>query len=185
MVKQVKRPTAGKPDKQKKPKKTKVTDNRIPKVSKPTKEKRKHPEFGTSKLEQDFAKNFLDKLGVKYIWQFEAKEIKRFFDFYLPESRVIIEFNGSYFHADPRIYEGKTLTNTQKRSQKVDQYKKAWADLHGIPIIYVWEKDVNENPQGVMQMLKEKLRIRDAEMDMKREKIKRHVNKLNKDLKKE
>ena len=81
MVKQVKRPTAGKPDKQKKPKGKKVTDNRIPKVSKPTKEKRKHPEFGTSKLEQDFAKNFLDKLGVKYIWQFEAKEIKRFFDY--------------------------------------------------------------------------------------------------------
>ena len=184
-MKQVKRPTAQVEKQKKSTRRKKTVDSRLPKLSKPMKGKKEHPDFGTSKAEINFGHDFLDKLGIKYIWQFEAVEIKRFFDFYLPESRVIIEFNGSYFHADPRIYEGKTLTNTQKRSQKVDQYKKAWADLHGIPIIYVWEKDVNENPQGVMQMLKEKLRIRDAEMDMKREKIKRHVNKLNKDLKKE
>ena len=100
MVKQVKRPTAGKPDKQKKPKKTKVTDSRIPKVSKPTKEKRKHPEFGTSKLEQDFAKNFLDKLGVNYIWQFEAKEIKRFFDYYIIDSQILIEIDNDNCHSN-------------------------------------------------------------------------------------
>ena len=31
---------------------------------------RVHPKFGTSKLEQDFAEQFLDTLGVDYIWQF-------------------------------------------------------------------------------------------------------------------
>ena len=39
------------------------------------------PKYGTSKLELDFARDFLDKLGVKYIYQYEAKDIGRFFDF--------------------------------------------------------------------------------------------------------
>ena len=36
------------------------------------KKQRKHPLYGTSKLEEDFARDFLDKLGVKYIYQFET-----------------------------------------------------------------------------------------------------------------
>ena len=94
-MKQVSRVT-NKPVKKKTAQK-KVLDGKLPKMAKPMKEKgqRKHPQFGTSKLEIDFAKNFLDKLGVKYTWQFEAKEIKRFFDYYLPEHNLIIEVNGS------------------------------------------------------------------------------------------
>jgi hypothetical protein len=41
--------------------------------------KKPHPKYGTSKLEEKFAKEFLDKLGVKYETQFEAKDIKRFY----------------------------------------------------------------------------------------------------------
>lgn len=38
---------------------------------------RRHPKYGTSKLEDKFAKEFLDKLGVPYERQFEAKEIRK------------------------------------------------------------------------------------------------------------
>ena len=61
------------------------------------KKTKKKPLFGTSKLEEDFARDFLDKLGVKYIWQFEAKDIKRWFDFYLPEHNLLIEIDGGYW----------------------------------------------------------------------------------------
>ena len=40
--------------------------------------KKKHKDYGTSKLEEKFAKNFLDKLGIKYVYQYEAKSIGRF-----------------------------------------------------------------------------------------------------------
>ena len=55
-------------------KKGKLINNKKPKVKtrlrKPDgKLERVHPKFGTSKLEQDFAEQFLDKLGVKYIRQ--------------------------------------------------------------------------------------------------------------------
>lgn len=43
--------------------------------------KNKKQKYGTSQLERDFARDFLDKLGLKYIYQYEASDIKRFFDF--------------------------------------------------------------------------------------------------------
>ena len=61
-----------------------------------TKKQRKHPLFGTSKLEEDFARDFLDKLGLKYVYQFET-DIGRWFDFYLPEHNLLIEVDGGYW----------------------------------------------------------------------------------------
>lgn len=73
-----------------------VKKNKIDKVSKPKKtlktvvnKKKKHPQYGTSKLEEDFAKEFLDKLGVKYVYQFEAKDIGRFYDFRIKDGPII------------------------------------------------------------------------------------------------
>lgn len=156
-------------------KKRKTTDKRLPPKQKVRKE-RKHQDFGTSMAEQNFARDFLDKLGVEYIWQYEAKEIGRFFDYYLPKYRVLIEFQGSYWHGDKRIYEKKYLNPTQKHSQRVDEEKRKWALLHGIPLIEVWEKDVNEHPEKILQMLSERLRIQGDIIDKRNEKNKRHVN---------
>lgn len=62
--------------------------------------KRRHPKYGTSKLEDRFAKEFLDRLGLKYIRQYEAKDIKRFYDFAVKSSNgavVLIEIDGDYW----------------------------------------------------------------------------------------
>ena len=64
--------------------------------------KRKHPQYGTSKLEEYFAKNFLDKLGVEYQYQFEAKDIGRFYDFFIPNSDgsyggLLLEVDGDFW----------------------------------------------------------------------------------------
>ncbi len=71
--------------------------NKVVKKKVAAKKQRKQPLFGTSKLEEDFARDFLEKLEVKYIYQFEAKDIKRWFDFYLPEHNLIIEIDGGYW----------------------------------------------------------------------------------------
>ena len=71
--------------------------NKIVKRKVATKRTKKKPLFGTSKLEEDFARDFLDKLEVKYVYQFEAKEIGRWYDFYLPEHNLIIEVDGGYW----------------------------------------------------------------------------------------
>lgn len=118
-----------------------------------TPKERKHPEYGTSNLERYFAKEFLDKLGVKYDTQFKAESIGRYYDFYIPSANLIIEIDGSYWHSDPRLYEGKELTPTQKKNKRVDKSKDKWAREHRIPLIRIWEYDINHNPQKVMNEL--------------------------------
>lgn len=153
------------------PKGKKVTPTKKKKVQRG---KRKHPQYGTSKLEEYFASEFLDKLGVEYVYQFEAKDIGRFFDFYLPKSNLIIEIDGDYFHGNPAIYSEKELRGHQKRAQRVDEYKTKWALMHGIPIIRFWESDIRKNPKKVMDALKEELNIQNRKNLLREDKRKRH-----------
>lgn len=122
------------------------------------KTKRKHQEYGTSKLEERFAKEFLDKLGVEYQYQYKAVTIGRYFDFRIMPHGPIIEIQGGYWHGDKRLYEEKDLNRTQKRNIKVDEYKKKWCQANGIKLIYLWEKDINETPLKVMEYLKKQLK---------------------------
>ena len=196
----VKKARVNQPTKDSKPKKTKVTKEKannkqvVYKSQKivPTKEntikegfirrndtpkERKHPEFGTSKLEEKFAKNFLDKIGIEYDYQFKAESIGRYYDFYIPSANIIIEVNGGYWHSDPRLYEGKELTPTQKKNKRVDADKKKWADWHKIPIYYFWEKDINETPLKVFETLK-------GIINVETEKYNKIIEKKNRPIKK-
>lgn len=137
-----------------------------------------HQKYGTSKLEEDFAKNFLDRLGVKYVYQFEAKDIGRFYDFYLPSHNLIIEVDGGYYHSDPRVVNENKLNPMQKHNRRVDEYKNKWALAHGIPIMRIWEKDIREAPDKVLKELKERLYIEDKKVTLTEKKNKRHINKI-------
>ena len=125
-------------------------------------------EYGTSQLERDFAHNFLEKNGIKFIYQFEAKEIKRYFDFAIISNGIgglimegqesyisfLIEIDGSYFHADPRVVGEKKLNSMQKHSQFVDKLKDQYAGMHCIPLLRIWEYDIRHNPDLVLENLR-------------------------------
>lgn len=145
---------------------------------KPKRQKKKKISVGTSKLETDFAHDFLDKLGVQYIWQFEAKDIKRWYDFYLPKHNLIIEIDGGYWHSDPRLVNQNELNNIQKHNKRVDEYKNKWALMHGIPIMRIWEKDIRENPKTVLNELKERLKLQNDKQEKLLEMKKRHNNNI-------
>ena len=134
--------------------------------------KKPHPKYGTSKLEKKFAKDFLEKLGIRYEEQFEAKDIKRFYDFYLPDYRTLVEVDGSWFHSYGLIYE--EMNPMQKRNVRVDEIKNEWAALHGYPLIRIWEHDINENPEKVLDMLRERLGVEMEKLIIKENKKKRH-----------
>ena len=134
--------------------------------------KKPHPKYGTSKLEKKFAKEFLEKLGIKYEEQFEAKDIKRFYDFYLPDYRTLVEVDGSWFHSYGLIYE--EMNPMQKKNARVDEIKNEWAALHGYPLIRIWEHDINEKPEKVLNMLRERLGIEMEKLIIKENKKKRH-----------
>lgn len=147
-------------------------------IKKKAKRKKKSLCVGTSKLETDFARDFLDKLGVEYIWQFEAKDIKRWYDFYLPKHNLIIEIDGGYWHSDPRIVDEQHLNPTQKHNKRVDEYKNKWALMHGIPIMRIWEKDIRETPIKVLECLKSRLQIEAHKVEVIHNKKRRNINKI-------
>lgn len=134
--------------------------------------------YGTSKLEADFAREFLDKLKVKYIYEYEAKDIGRFYDFavtlydnvdFIMEDKhgitcikqdgqnvpiaFLIEIDGSYFHSDPRVVNERNLNPMQKHNKVVDFIKTRWCGLHGIPLLRIWEHDIRNNPKKVFEEL--------------------------------
>ena len=113
--------------------------------------KKPHPKYGTSKLEKKFAKEFLEKLGIKYEEQFEAKDIKRYFDFKL-DGRILIEVDGSYWHSYGKVYE--EMNPIQKRNARVDEIKNKWAHSNGYKLIRIWEHDINNNPQKVFEVIR-------------------------------
>ena len=137
--------------------KRKTAKVKVTSLSKEVKKKKPHPKYGTSKLEDYFAENFLNVLGVKYVRQYEAKEIGRFYDFKI-ENGPILEINGSYWHGDKRIYEEKDLNSVQKKNIYIDNLKRRWAENNGIEIYYFWEKDIHENPEQILLTLKEILK---------------------------
>lgn len=49
------------------------------------------------------------------------------------------------------------MNPTQKRNKRVDKEKDHWALINGIPILRIWEHDINKNPKKVIKMLKEEL----------------------------
>ena len=171
-----------------------VTKNRGTSINKNKSKKRtalkpkttkKAVRIGTSKLEEDFARDFLDKLGVKYIYQFEAKDIGRFYDFAIilnnemtNGSILLIEIDGGYYHSDPRLVKESEMNPMQKHNKRVDKHKDEWALMHGIPLMRIWEKDIRENPKMVMEELKKRLYIQDKKVTITEKKNKRHINKI-------
>lgn len=89
-------------------------------------------------LEARFAK-LLDAAGVGYRWQFPLGPYA--YDFLLPD-RLLVEVHGTYWHADPRVYEGKILTPDQRRNRLHDIDKMLFAAGRGYRLKVVWEADL-------------------------------------------
>lgn len=145
-----------------------IKNKNIKPVTKKTssvKRKRKHKEYGTSKLEEKFARDFLDKLKINYVYQFKAESIGRYYDFYLPDNQLLIEVDGDYYHSRGLVYE--EMSPMQKKNRRVDKQKDHWALINGIPILRIWEGDINKHPEKVMEMLKERLYLSKEEKEIK------------------
>ena len=137
--------------------------------------KRPHPKYGTSKLEDRFAKEFLDRLGYTYVRQYEAKDIGRFYDFAVKQSNgaiILIEVDGTFYHGYGLVHEDKSPM--QKHNEWVDKVKDQWAAEHGIPLIRIWEHDINDKPSEVLKLLKKRIGDETKKQDKKNDKAKRH-----------
>jgi very-short-patch-repair endonuclease len=110
----------------------------------------------TSKLEKTFS-NILDLLDIKYDKFFYAKEIKAFYDFYIPEFNTIIEVDGDFWHCNPLKYPIPQY-ETQKKNLIRDKEKEKWLIDNGYKLLRFWEDDINNNIKSVKQILLENVK---------------------------
>lgn len=113
------------------------------------------PAITESNLEKRFAKEFLDPLKLEYVHQWEAKGIGRWYDYYIPEAKLLIEVDGDYWHGFG-LTEGE-MGPIQIKAKQADMAKELWAMEHGIALIRFWEHDINNNSKKVMKLLKSAL----------------------------
>lgn len=86
----------------------------------------------------------LDEEKIKYE---NEKQYKYYtVDIYLPDSNLIIEIMGDYFHANPLKYSKENLDQIQLKNVKKDKSKHTYIKrYYNINILYLWEDDINTN----------------------------------------
>lgn len=75
------------------------------------------------------------------------------FDIYLEEFNIIIEVNGGYWHCDSRLY-NKIAYEVQLNRIIQDKKKRTFINTQGIPVLYLWELDINNNPLLCEKLIK-------------------------------
>ena len=70
-------------------------------------------------------------------------------------NKKIIEFNGDYWHMNPKIYKANDINKTKKlTAQEVwdfDKRKMECAEEHGYKLLYIWESEYNESRSAVIK----------------------------------
>lgn len=99
--------------------------------------------------------NLLQENNIKY----EREKVYDYYavDNYLPECNGIIEVMGDYWHTSPLRYnENKYLINElQQKQLHRDKIKYSYITNHySIPILYLWETDINQNPNLCIALIK-------------------------------
>lgn len=113
--------------------------------------------YRPSKLEKTFS-NILDLLDIKYQGSFYAPPIKAFYDFYIPNTKILIEVDGDFWHTNPLKYPDGPKAKCQIKNQFRDQEKTQWAKENGYKLLRFWEYDINNNIKQVKQTLLENLK---------------------------
>ena len=73
---------------------------------------------------------------------------------FLVGQNLVIEMNGTFVHADPRIFKDSDLSDFQRANRKRDIQKIAWLREHGYEVLEIWEKDLEEHPRRCKKILK-------------------------------
>ena len=111
-------------------------------------------------LEDEICK-FIDTLSTEYQKNnrilLHGKEI----DLYFPKLNKAIEIQGTYWHADPRIYDktyyNKAKNMTAEEIWNYDLNKKQLIESLNINVIYIWEEDWVNDQENVKIKIKDYL----------------------------
>ncbi len=92
---------------------------------------------------QKMINDLLDEMNIKYIGEYNCKYY--LVDHYLSDYHLMIEVQGDFWHCSP-LLSNKSNTSGIKGNLIKDKRKHTYIkNKYGIEILYLWEKDINEN----------------------------------------
>jgi DNA mismatch endonuclease, patch repair protein len=110
-----------------------------------------------TKLEQAM-EDALKKYDIHYVTQY--KYTIGFMDFYVPDSNIAVFVDGSYWHADPRIFQAENMLFFGKTAQWVwqkDLRQVNYLKSQGYTVLRFWEKEVYENVDDCIKIIQKKV----------------------------
>ena len=75
-------------------------------------------------------------------------------DFWLPDHGLVVECQGTYFHADPARYAGRRLTAEQRRKRSRDEALAQYVERAGLRLLVLWEEDLTARPEACRERLR-------------------------------
>jgi len=90
---------------------------------------------------------------------------RKFFDFILEDSKILIEVQGDFWHADPKKYKADDKLHFPrglifaKEVWNKDEEKKLIAEEQGYKVIYIWSNEIkNQSIESIKNILLSKLK---------------------------
>lgn len=103
-----------------------------------------------SKTEANIVKE-LQKKG--YVVKHSFKLGRKIYDIYIPDLNMLIEYNGDYWHCNPKKYKADyfnvKINKTAKEIWARDAEKKLLAEQNGYNFLTIWESDY-KNSKGII-----------------------------------
>lgn len=120
-----------------------------------------NPSF-TSKLETRCS-SILTKMSLSYVYQFWIN--RKSYDFRINKTNIIIEVQGDYWHANPKLYREDDIISypegfkKAKEIWKRDKKKENEARRYGYIVIYLWESDfLSCNDEELSKFIERKIK---------------------------
>lgn len=106
---------------------------------------------------------YLEKNNIPHECQYVVNN-KFCVDFYIPDSGVIIEALGDYWHANPLKYSESNMNKLQQKNKHRDKARFAYLKACGYVVFPIWEHDVNTNIDSAMQPFMEYIGTRTTDI---------------------
>ena len=111
--------------------------------------RKNHDTINTSNISNNLIKEIREYCNVEAEFQLGR------YSYDIRKNNNLIEFNGDYWHANPKIYDD-TFTNsvsnlTAKEIHDKDAKKIDYAKANGYNILVIWESDYKEDPEGTIK----------------------------------
>ena len=93
-------------------------------------------------------------MGISFETQYYLKDLHHYCDVYIPFKNIIIEFQGDYWHGNPKKYTKEMLSEYQLKKVEKDNELRAYCKENNIRLIEIWESDYNKDVSNVIKTIK-------------------------------